>query len=100
MEQKDQEFKELDKLERDLFIHLQAAVKTSHEKEKVHTNSAKYWSIVGTLAGNKKIIFFWALAMPKRNIFLEFQFSSKKIFQNIHRFSSFRCIVGNLRYRI
>lgn len=41
----------LDKTERDLFMHLQAAVKTSHEKEKIHTNSAKYWSIIGTLAG-------------------------------------------------
>lgn len=49
--QKNEEFNLLDKTERDLFIHLQAAVKTSHEKEKVHTNSAKYWSIVGTLAG-------------------------------------------------
>lgn len=41
----------VDKAERDLFILMQAAVKTSHEKEKIHTNSAKYWSIVGSLAG-------------------------------------------------
>lgn len=51
----------LDKAERDLFILLQAAVKTSHEKEKIHTNSAKYWSIVGSLAGTvhnrKKILY-------------------------------------------
>lgn len=47
-----EEFNLLDKAERDLFIHLQAAVKTSHEKEKIHTNSAKYWSIVGSLLGN------------------------------------------------
>lgn len=46
-----EEFNLLDKAERDLFIHLQAAVKTSHEKEKIHTNSAKYWSIVGSLLG-------------------------------------------------
>lgn len=50
--QKTEEFNLLDKAERDLFILLQAAVKTSHEKEKIHTNSAKYWSIVGSLAGN------------------------------------------------
>lgn len=46
-----EEFELLDKEERDLFMHLQAAVKTSHEKEKIHTNSAKYWSIVGSLLG-------------------------------------------------
>lgn len=45
------EFELQDKTERDLFMHLQAAVKTSHEKEKMHTNSAKYWSIVGSLLG-------------------------------------------------
>lgn len=52
--QKTEEFNLLDKAERDLFILMQAAVKTSHEKEKIHTNSAKYWSIVGSLAGEKK----------------------------------------------
>lgn len=45
------EFELQDKTERDLFMHLQAAVKTSHEKEKMHANSAKYWSIVGSLLG-------------------------------------------------
>lgn len=49
--QKTEEFALLDKTERDLFMHLQAAVKTSHEKEKIHTNSAKYWSIIGSLLG-------------------------------------------------
>lgn len=49
--QKYEEFNLLDKAERDLFILMQSAVKTSHEKEKIHTNSAKYWSIVGSLAG-------------------------------------------------
>lgn len=49
--QKAEEFALLDKTERDLFMHLQAAVKTSHEKEKIHTNSAKYWSIIGSLIG-------------------------------------------------
>ncbi|XP_055312824.1 mitochondrial potassium channel-like [Sitodiplosis mosellana] len=49
--QKNEEFSLLDKAERDLFILMQSAVKTSHEKEKIHTNSAKYWSIVGSLAG-------------------------------------------------
>lgn len=49
--QKLEEFELTDKAERDLFVHLQAAVKTSHEKEKIHTNSAKYWSIVGSLLG-------------------------------------------------
>lgn len=49
--QASEEFNLFDKAERDLFIHLQAAVKTSHEKEKIHTNSAKYWSIVGSLLG-------------------------------------------------
>lgn len=51
-----EEFNLLDKAERDLFIHLQAAVKTSHEKEKIHTNSAKYWSIVGSLLGNWQLL--------------------------------------------
>lgn len=51
--QKNEEFILLDKAERDLFILMQAAVKTSHEKEKIHTNSAKYWSIVGSLAGKE-----------------------------------------------
>lgn len=50
---KTEEFNLLEKEERDNFIQLQAAMKTSHEKEKIHTNSAKYWSIVGTLAGKK-----------------------------------------------
>lgn len=36
---------------------MQSAIKTSHEKEKIHTNSAKYWSIVGSLAGNLIMIF-------------------------------------------
>ncbi|XP_031637287.1 mitochondrial potassium channel-like, partial [Contarinia nasturtii] len=48
--QKTEEFNLLDKAERDLFILMQSAIKTSHEKEKIHTNSAKYWSIVGSLA--------------------------------------------------
>lgn len=52
---KTEEFNLQDKAERDLFTHLQAAVKTSHEKEKIHTNSAKYWSIVGSLLGKLKI---------------------------------------------
>lgn len=56
MKQKSEEFNLIDKAERDLFILMQSAVRTSHEKEKVHTNSAKYWSIVGSLAG--KIIQF------------------------------------------
>lgn len=50
-QQKLMEFELQDKTERDLFMHLQAAVKTSHEKEKMHANSAKYWSIVGSLLG-------------------------------------------------
>lgn len=50
---KTEEFNLLEKEERDLFIQLQAAMKTSHEKEKIHTNSAKYWSIVGTLVGKR-----------------------------------------------
>lgn len=54
--QKIAEFDQQDKAERDLFMHLQAAVKTSHEKEKMHTNSAKYWSIVGSLLGKKNAI--------------------------------------------
>lgn len=49
--QKTEEFNLLDKAERDLFTLMQSAVKISHEKEKIHTNSAKYWSIVGSLAG-------------------------------------------------
>lgn len=64
---KTEAFTLLDKTERDLFMHLQAAVKTSHEKEKIHTNSAKYWSIIGSLVGmvhsirvttNKFLIYF------------------------------------------
>lgn len=51
--QKNEEFNLLDKAERDLFILMQSAVKTSHEKEKIHTNSAKYWSIVGSLIGKE-----------------------------------------------
>lgn len=54
--QKNEEFNLLDKAERDLFTLMQSAVKTSHEKEKVHTNSAKYWSIVGSLAGKMTIM--------------------------------------------
>lgn len=52
---KTEEFNLLEKEERDIFIQLQAAMKTSHEKEKIHTNSAKYWSIVGTLAGKRAV---------------------------------------------
>lgn len=51
VKQKNEEFLLLDKAERDLFILMQSSVKTSHEKEKIHTNSAKYWSIVGSLVG-------------------------------------------------
>lgn len=46
----------MDKAERDLFILMQSAVRTSHEKEKIHTNSAKYWSIVGSLAGKIEML--------------------------------------------
>lgn len=67
--QKNEEFNLLDKTERDLFILMQSAVKTSHEKEKIHTNSAKYWSIVGSLAGI--FIFFVSFDQieKKKNVF-------------------------------
>lgn len=65
----------LDKTERDLFILMQAAVKTSHEKEKIHTNSAKYWSIVGSLAGKCTKIFyhFERIFILKIKIFVKYQ---------------------------
>lgn len=38
-----------DQRERNLFTHLTAAVKSSHEKEKIYTYTVKYWSIIGSI---------------------------------------------------
>lgn len=49
--EKNQIFQIVDQEERDLFSHLTAAVKTSHEKERTQANNVKYWSIIGSCAG-------------------------------------------------
>lgn len=40
-----------DTMERDLFAHFTAAIKVSHEKEKIYVNTVKYWSIIGSIVG-------------------------------------------------
>lgn len=42
-----------DSQERSLFSHLMAAVKASHEKEKIYANTVKYWSIIGSLLSSR-----------------------------------------------
>lgn len=49
--EKNQIFQIVDQEERDLFSHLTAAVKTSHEKERTQANNVKYWSIIGSCVG-------------------------------------------------
>lgn len=49
--EKNQIFQIVDQEERELFSHLTAAVKTSHEKERTQANNVKYWSIIGSCAG-------------------------------------------------
>lgn len=49
--EKQEAFQVADTAERELFTHLTAAVRTSHEKEKVHGNAVKYWSIIGSVVG-------------------------------------------------
>ena len=40
-----------DNNERNLFENYTAAVKSSHEKEKIYANTVKYWSIIGSILG-------------------------------------------------
>lgn len=53
--QREREFQDAfqleDQRERNLFTHLTAAVKASHEKEKIYANTVKYWSIIGSILG-------------------------------------------------
>lgn len=49
--EKNQIFQIVDQEERELFSHLTAAVKTSHEKERTQANNVKYWSIIGSCVG-------------------------------------------------
>uniref|UniRef100_A0A182MNA7 Uncharacterized protein n=1 Tax=Anopheles culicifacies TaxID=139723 RepID=A0A182MNA7_9DIPT len=49
--EKNQIFQIIDQEERDLFSHLTAAVKTSHEKERTQANNVKYWSIIASGVG-------------------------------------------------
>ncbi|XP_058056897.1 mitochondrial potassium channel-like [Anopheles bellator] len=44
-------FQIIDQEERELFSHLTAAVKTSHEKERMQANNVKYWSIIASGVG-------------------------------------------------
>ncbi|XP_052863216.1 mitochondrial potassium channel-like [Anopheles cruzii] len=49
--EKTQIFQIIDQEERELFSHLTAAVKTSHEKERMQANNVKYWSIIASGVG-------------------------------------------------
>uniref|UniRef100_A0A182NSQ4 Uncharacterized protein n=1 Tax=Anopheles dirus TaxID=7168 RepID=A0A182NSQ4_9DIPT len=49
--EKNQIFQIIDQEERELFSHLTAAVKTSHEKERTQANNVKYWSIIASGVG-------------------------------------------------
>ncbi|KXJ71471.1 hypothetical protein RP20_CCG020469 [Aedes albopictus] len=49
--EKNQIFQIVDQEERELFSHLTASVKTSHEKERTQANNVKYWSIIGSCVG-------------------------------------------------
>uniref|UniRef100_A0A2M4BUK1 Uncharacterized protein n=1 Tax=Anopheles marajoara TaxID=58244 RepID=A0A2M4BUK1_9DIPT len=49
--EKNQIFQIIDQEERELFSHLTASVKTSHEKERMQANNVKYWSIIASGVG-------------------------------------------------
>jgi len=45
------DFQELEKLERDSFSLLSAAVRDSHEQERAQAEKTKYWSVLGSVIG-------------------------------------------------
>lgn len=53
--------------ERDLFTHLTATVKYSHDKERTQANNVKYWSIIGSLCGALLGIMATTLSFYSRN---------------------------------
>lgn len=46
-----EEFKQLEKAERDYFSSLSLALRESHEKERAQGERTKYWSIIGSVCG-------------------------------------------------
>ncbi|XP_067133843.1 mitochondrial potassium channel-like [Centruroides vittatus] len=46
-----EEFKNLEKAEREYFSALSLAVRSSHEKERAQAERTKYWSIIGSICG-------------------------------------------------
>ncbi len=50
-----QEFRELERIERQKFSLLSAAVRDSHEKERAQAEKTKYWSVIGSVVVSKNI---------------------------------------------
>lgn len=46
-----EKFRWAESFERELFTHLTAAVKLSHEKEQVYATTTKYWSVLASIIG-------------------------------------------------
>lgn len=46
-----EKFRWSESFERELFTHLTAAVKLSHEKEQVYATTTKYWSVLASIIG-------------------------------------------------
>lgn len=48
-----EKFRWAESFERELFTHLTAAVKLSHEKEQVYATTTKYWSVIASIIGKR-----------------------------------------------
>lgn len=51
-----EKFQWAESFERELFTHLTAAVKLSHEKEQVYATTTKYWSVIASIIGKTYFI--------------------------------------------
>uniref|UniRef100_A0A182JAE6 Uncharacterized protein n=1 Tax=Anopheles atroparvus TaxID=41427 RepID=A0A182JAE6_ANOAO len=70
--EKNEIFQIIDQEERELFSHLTAAVKTSHEKERTQANNVKYWSIIASGIG----VLLGIVATMTNNYFRNTQFEA------------------------
>lgn len=52
-----EKFRWAESFERELFTHLTAAVKLSHEKEQVYATTTKYWSVLASIIGTNLSLF-------------------------------------------
>ncbi|XP_037028391.1 mitochondrial potassium channel-like [Bradysia coprophila] len=62
-----EKFKWAESFERELFTHLTAAVKLSHEKEQVYATTTKYWSVIASIIGTMLGVLATMLSYHYRN---------------------------------